>query len=280
MDVENGMSEMVSIVIPTYNREKYIERAIRSILQQTYNHYEIIIVDDGSTDGTQEIIRNLERIENRIRYIKLDENQGPAHARNVGMQEAKYDYIAFLDSDDEWLPNKLELQMKKMMESSEETALIFCRMGGIDRGGVNRFVCPDESIKKEILEGNIFWSLLYANVIGTPSILIRRDCVERVGGFKESLMCLEDWEWVLRIAKKWRIGFVDEILVEVHKLPGSVSMNYPGYLITRCYLVSLYREEMIRCGGLDTISEEIIMDAEWCGIKEEIQELLLRDFDL
>ena len=274
------MEEMVSVIVPTYNREKYIERAVQSILRQTYDRYEIIIVDDGSTDNTWEIIQKLEEIDRRIRYIKLEKNQGPAHARNIGLQEAKYEYIAFLDSDDEWLPNKLELQMGKMRESSEDTALIFCRMSGIRRGGNGRYVCPDRSIEKEILEGEIFSRLLRANVIGTPSVLVRKKCLEQVGGFKESLTCLEDWEWVLRIAKNWMIGFVDEILVEVHKLPGSVSMNVAGYLITRCYLVSLYREEMLKDGSLGFIKQEILALAEQRGIKEQIQELLHRDFEL
>lgn len=274
------MEEMVSIIIPTYNREEYIERAVLSILRQTYDRYEIIIVDDGSTDHTQEVIERIAEKEKCIRYIKLEQNQGVAHARNVGMREAAYDYIAFLDSDDEWLPEKLEHQMCKMMESSEDTALVFCRMSGIDRNGVTRFVCPHESIEKELLEGNIFLRLLRANVIGTPSVLIHRKCLEQAGGFKESLTCLEDWEWILRIARSWRIGFVDEVLVEVHKLPGSISTNMAGYLITRCYMVSLYREEMIRDHCLESISKDILDRAQKCGIYEEIQELLLRDFDL
>ena len=274
------MEEMVSIIIPTYNRREYIERAVQSILRQTYKNYEIIIVDDGSTDNTQEIIQKLEMKESRIHYIKQEQNQGASHARNIGMQEAQYDYIAFLDSDDEWLPNKLELQMRKMLESSEETGLVFCRMGGIGRDGKSRFISPDIAIPKEILEGDIFLRLLRANVIGTPSILIRRKCLEQVGGFKESLVCLEDWEWVLRIARNYLIGFVDEVLVEVHKLAGSVSMNVAGYLITRCYLVSLYRKEMEKEGILTPASREIVAKAEECGIKEEIAELLRRDFEL
>ena len=101
------MKTMVSIIVPTYNRENVIERALRSILRQTYSAYEVIVVDDGSTDGTESVVTGLQ--DARIRYIALQENQGVAHARNVGIQEAKYDYVAFLDSDDEWLPNKLEL---------------------------------------------------------------------------------------------------------------------------------------------------------------------------
>lgn len=269
---------MVSIIIPTYNREKEITRAISSILRQTYSKYEIIIVDDGSTDSTQQVIGKIE--DSRIRYIKLDQNQGVAHARNVGIQEAKYDYIAFLDSDDEWLEQKLELQMCRMLEASKKVGFVYCRMSGITRDGSSRFVCPLVKYGEDILDGNMFQSLLIRNVIGTPTMLVRRECLEQSGGFKESLMCLEDWELILRIAKNYEIEFVDEILVEVHKTMNSVSTNIAGYLITRCYIVSLYRKEFIEMGVLERISKEITEIAQEYGIEAEIRELLRRDFEL
>ena len=272
------MKDMVSIIIPTYNRAGIVSRAIQSVLNQTYQEYEIIVVDDGSQDNTKEIIAGI--IDDRIRYIPLETNQGVAHARNVGIQEARYDYIAFLDSDDEWLPNKLELQMQKMQESSSKVGVIFCRMGGKLRNSEERFVCPPKSYTKEILEGNIFYPLLLKNVIGTPAMLVRKSCLEQTGGFKEALQCIEDWELVLRIAKNWSIGFVDEILVEVHKSEGSISTNTVGYLITRCYMVSCYRKEMEKAGILERIQNDILSVAEKCNIYEEIKELLTRDIQL
>ena len=272
------MEEMVSVIVPTYNREKTIERAVQSILRQTYGYYEIIIVDDGSTDNTEEVIKGIK--DDRIRYIKYKDNQGVSHARNVGIQEAEYDYIAFLDSDDEWLPNKLEYQMHKMTESSDDVGLIFCRMGGCHRGSNERYIFPPKEYKTEILEGNIFRLLLMHNIIGTPTMIVRRKCLEQSGGFKEALRCLEDWELILRIAKDWKIGFVDEVLVEVHKTEGSVSTNVVGYIIARCYLVSLYRKEMAEIGILQDIQEEILETAKKCNIYEEIKELLTRDIQL
>lgn len=272
------MEEMVSIIVPTYNREKTIERAVQSILRQTYGYYEIIIVDDGSTDNTEEIIKEIK--DDRIRYISYKENQGASHARNVGIQAAKYDYIAFLDSDDEWLPDKLEHQMHKMMESSDDVGLVFCRMGGCRRGSNERFIFPPKTYKPEILEGNIFGPLLLHNMIGLPTMIVSRKCLEQSGGFKETLKCLEDWELILRIAKDWEIGFVDEVLVEVHKTAGSVSTNTIGYIITRCYLVSLYRKEMAKIGILKDMEEEILKTAEKYNIYAEIKELLTRDIQL
>lgn len=273
------MEEMVSIIVPTYNREKTINRAVQSILQQTYKYYEILIVDDGSTDNTKEVIRKIE--DDRIRYIRYENNQGVSHARNVGIQEARYDYIAFLDSDDEWFPVKLEHQMQKMLESPDDVGLVFCRMGGFHRESSERYILPPKEYTPEILEGNIFRPLLLHNVIGLPTMIVRRKCLEQSGGgFIESLRCLEDWELILRIAKNWKIGFIDEVLVEVYKTAGSVSTNAIGYIITRCYLVSLYQEEMREIGILQDTQEEILEAARRYNIYEEIKELLTRDIQL
>ena len=269
---------MVSIIIPTYNREKEIGRAVWSILQQTYVWYEIIIVDDGSTDNTEEVIRQF--ADDRIRYIQLETNQGPSHARNIGIKEALYDYIAFHDSDDEWMPDKLELQMCKMTQVSEMFGLVYCRMSGIARDGSSRFVCPPLEYERSALEGSMFKILLRQNAIGTPTMLVRKECLEKVGGFKEGLNCLEDWELILRIARNYQIGFVDEILLEVHKLPDSVSVNIGAYIVSRCYMMSKYRKEMLEYGIFESISREILVMAEAVGLLEETRELLNKDFEI
>lgn len=273
------MEEMVSIVIPTYNRKNEIIRAICSILQQTYVHYEIIVVDDGSTDNTQEAVRQID--DDRIRYIYLEQNQGACHARNVGIQESKYEYIAFQDSDDEWMPDKLELQMHKMMESPDDVGMVYCRMEGISRNGQENVICPPYEWPEDVpLEGNLFRLLLWRNIMGTPTMLIRKECLRQIGGFKDALQCLQDWELALRIAKRYRIGFVDEVLVKLHKTSNSISTNGGAHLVARCYMVSLYRKEMTETRLIDIIKEEILEKAKWHGIEREIEELLTRDFDL
>ena len=112
----------ISVIIPTFNYGKYIERAIDSILTQTYQDFEIIVVDDGSTDNTKEIIRS--KKSDKIRYF-YQENKGAPAARNKGIVESKGKYIAFLDADDEWLPTKLEKQVDKFQKSSNKVALIY-----------------------------------------------------------------------------------------------------------------------------------------------------------
>ena len=117
-------------------------------------------------------------------------------------------------------------------------------------------------------------------MIGTPTVIVRKDCLDQVGGFKETIQCLEDWEWILRIAGRWKIGFVDQVLVEVHKTSGSVSTNTTWHLIVRCYLVSLYRREMTESGIISDVQNEILDVAVEAGIFDEISELLRREIEL
>ncbi len=272
------MREKVSVIIPTYNREKQIGRAIRSVLSQTYEDYELIIVDDGSTDHTKEIVEQF--MDDRIQYICLETNRGACYARNVGIQSSQYAYIAFLDSDDEWMPDKLRLQMEKILNSPQNVGLVYCRMSGIQRNGTNRYYTPAYECPEDLLEGDMFRFLLWRNFIGTPTMLIRKECLEEVGGFKESLPCLQDYELVLRIAKEWQIGFVDEVLVEVYKTDNSLSTRVAERLVVQCYLISKYRREMTEFGILPLVQEQIRDLARRGGIQDEIEELMCRDFEL
>lgn len=272
------MDEMVSVIVPTYNREKQIERALRSIFRQTYKNYEIIVIDDGSTDQTQEIVSRMK--DARIQYIRSEHNQGAAHARNVGIQASKYDYIAFLDSDDEWHPDKLEKQMRKILTASREVGMIYCRMHGAQEGGHEQYYMPPYECLSESLKGDMFRFLLWRNLIGTPTMLIRRECLESTGRFKESLPCLEDYELVLRIAEEWKIDFIDDVLVEVHRTPNSLTSKIIEQLVVQCYLVSKYRQQMAVFGILGLVQEEILRLADLHNIREEIGELLNRDFEL
>lgn len=272
------MDEKISVIIPVYNREKVIDRAVRSVLNQTYDNYEILVVDDGSSDHTQTVVEQI--ADDRIRYIRLEQNHGAGYARNIGIQESKYDYIAFLDSDDEWKRFKLELQMQRMRELPEEVGLVYCRMSGERGGGRGRFCMPPYSCDRSLLEGDMFRFLLVQNVIGTPTMLVRRKCLEQTGGFKESLRCIEDYELVLRIARDWQIGFVDEELAEIHKTEGSLSCRVEDQLVSGCYIVSKYRREMAAFGILDLVKDNITELAGKHGVQEEIAELLTRDFEL
>lgn len=113
----------VSIIIPTYNRSQLIARAVKSVLNQTYQNFELIIIDDGSTDNTRELVTSFN--DERIRYIRHEENKGEAAARNTGLKAARCDYIAYQDSDDEWLPEKLARQIELLQDASPEVGVIY-----------------------------------------------------------------------------------------------------------------------------------------------------------
>lgn len=265
------MQEKVSVIIPTYNRAYVIARAVQSVLEQTYANFELLIVDDGSTDDTKQIIEYVD--DDRIRYICLEKNSGASHARNVGIQMAECEYIAFLDSDDEWMPEKLERQMQIIRQAPETVGLVYCRMSGVNRKGEVSF-CPDLDIAKERLEGNLFSVLMKENMIGTPTVLVRKKCLEQSGGFDESLTCIEDWELFLRIAQEWEIAIAEETLVRVHVSETSVSQNIIGYVRTRCYMISRYWRLMEENQVLEDVMAGLLQFAQRYGCYDEAKRLL------
>jgi len=216
--------ERVSVVIPTYNRAHMICQTIDSVLAQTQPVGEIILVDDGSTDNTEEALGSYSRY--ITKYIKQP-NAGPAAARNRGIKEAKGEFIAFLDSDDLWVQSKTEMQMEWFAQH-EHLDLVFCHIGNYREN--------DEKVVKEIrnpriekyLIANAFDlqeilnCLVEENVIGTPGVIVRRGCIDRVGPFDERLRSSEDFDWWLRAARTCRFGFVNAVLVKRRRHPGNL----------------------------------------------------------
>lgn len=202
---------MVSIVLPTYNRAYILGRAVESVLNQTYPYFELILVDDGSTDSTQELIENYQ--DERICYYKLDENGGQSRARNFGIEHARYEYIAFEDSDDIWHPNKLEVQMQLMKHASESVGFCYHKIR-YEMEELGTVILPSENIDTDRKSGSIYKQLLYGNLVSCPSVLARKKCLMDVGGFDTSMKSLEDYDLVLKMAKTYQALFVDEVLLE------------------------------------------------------------------
>lgn len=213
------MNPYVSIVLPTYNRADLIGDSIRSVLGQTYQEFELIVVDDASTDNTEEVVVSFQ--DSRIRYLRLDENLGAAGARNRGIEAAQYDYIAFEDSDDLWLPNKLEIQMRCFDE--DDYGLVYCTYY-LERGNQTIMV-PDFHACACNYEGWIYKELIERNFIGTPTIVMKKKCAQDVGMFCEELRSLEDWEFVLRISQRYKIKFVNQCLVHARYTVGGVNSD-------------------------------------------------------
>ncbi|MBU0477484.1 glycosyltransferase [bacterium] len=196
---------LVSVIIPTYNADKYIKEALESVFKQTYTNTEIIVIDDGSTDNTKEV---LTPYLDRIQYI-YKENGGPASARNLGIKMAKGEYIAFLDADDIWLKEKLETQIKEMND------------------GIGLVGCKDHTINGRIKRTrNISYKeLLIKNVFSNSSVLVRRECIDRVGLFDErpEFKAVEDWDMWIRISKRCKATYINKTLVRIRSEANGIS---------------------------------------------------------
>ncbi|MCP4270105.1 MAG: glycosyltransferase [Candidatus Brocadiaceae bacterium] len=207
------MKPLVSIIIPTYNVGKYIDQTLESIFDQDVTDYEVIVVDDGSTDATQSI---LEAYKNRISFC-YQQNRGPAAARNVGIKMAKGKYIAFQDGDDLWTSGKLKQQVK-LMDSYPDVGLLSGDMQRFTGGKTN----VPSMFKKYGFDSDFFGDEFYVidaykkiylqgNYIPTGTVILRRKCVETVGYFDEKFRHSEDLDLWLRIAMQYRLAYSNEI---------------------------------------------------------------------
>jgi glycosyltransferase involved in cell wall biosynthesis len=216
---ENKQTPLVSVIIPTYNRAHLLGRAVRSVINQTFEDFEIIIVDDASTDGTHTLVKSLE--DKRISYIKLYLNQGASIARNVGIQHAQGEYIAFLDSDDEWFPLKLKKQLDVFKDSPPNLGLVYTKSVTVTENSEKPSIVP-------LFCGNLLPFLLVYNYIGlTSTPLIRKECFSKSGFFDESLPVSEDWDMWIRISQYYECSFVPETLVRYLPQADSIIKSSP-----------------------------------------------------
>lgn len=215
------MKKLISVIIPTYNREKTIIKAVESVINQTYDNIEVIVIDDGSTDNTSEKMKEIN--DARVHYYKMKKNMGPSEARNKGVEMAEGEYIAFQDSDDVWKCDKLEKELQKF-EEDENIGLCYCSFLH-HRGEMSKCI-PDNKLDISLLEGDIYLSLLEGNKIGTPTMLMKKEVFEKVGQFDVKLKAYEDWDLALRVSKDYKIAYVSEPLVDVYFSNNSVNNNY------------------------------------------------------
>lgn len=214
------INEKISVIIPTYNRGNIIGNSIKSVLNQTYKNLEVIIIDDGSTDNTKEIISKFE--DERIRYIKLDENRGGSNARNIGIKIAHGKYISFQDSDDIFYPDKLEKQFKNIIYKNSN--LDFCKIKVIFNSSYSHFY-PNSRQEKSIYEGNIFNELISkGNFISTQAMLVKGKFLKKYF-FDPLLPRLQDFDLILRMIPKVKISYTKNVLVELHMQNDSITLS-------------------------------------------------------
>jgi glycosyltransferase involved in cell wall biosynthesis len=228
----------VSIILPTYNRKLLLGRAIQSILDQSYQNFEIIVVDDCSSDNTDKFVKSIK--DKRIQYIQLKKRKGANIARNTGIKAAKGDYIAFQDSDDVWLDRKLEKQMKAFKESPEDIGVIYTSRINLADGKKSIIPSPDIEPK----EGNLHDILLKTGFIATPTAVVKRECFAKVGMFDENLPREQDWDLWIRISKHYRFKHIDEPLVKSYLQTDSISGNTNSWIIARKLILEKYFDEI------------------------------------
>jgi glycosyltransferase involved in cell wall biosynthesis len=214
----------VSVIIPTYNRAKFIQSAINSVLNQTFQDYEIIIVDDGSIDNTESIVKRFS-CEN-IKYIRHNGNKGEAESRNTGVKNSKTELIAFLDDDDEWLPEKLQAQIELMNQFGKQVGCIYTGFIEIDtdNGSILGKSVPQK-------RGDIYDDLLIENCVYTPStVLVRSECFKNVGLFDTNIKFGTDYDMWIRISREYQFECIRDPLVKYNVHQSRLSGDYEKFI--------------------------------------------------
>lgn len=229
----------VSVILPTYNRAHTLATAIESVLAQTYENLELIVVDDGSTDGTPDLIGTID--DPRLIYLHYQPNRGAAHARNVGLGAARGEFVAFQDSDDLWHPDKLARQVEALRSSGPDIGVVYTDMLHLGQSGqkVHR---PIPEVRKGVLVDpeTHDWQVLF---LGIQTVMARRSCFEEAGKFDEGLPRFIDLELLLRFSQIYSFIHLREELVEHRFEPGISSNPYTEYL-ARLQLMEKYAREL------------------------------------
>lgn len=193
---------LISVVIPAYKRAHVIERSVRSVLGQTYQDFEILVVDDGSKDDTESIVASLSKEEPRIRYFCHDTNRGAQAARNTGAKAAQGEWIAFLDSDDYFTPNSLEARI--LIARSKGVKVVHSECEVLRKGeSMSAYGVPP-------LNGYVYHDLLTNPGSLFSGLLIAKEALEKIGYLDEQIISYQDWDTVIRLGKYYHFGFVAE----------------------------------------------------------------------
>jgi len=214
----------VSVVIPTYNRASCIGRSIESVLDQSFSDFELIVIDDCSDDNTEQVVGIYS--DPRIKYFKSSTNQGGAAARNMGIEVAKGQFIAFQDSDDVWFPDKLEECMKAFSDADGNIGVVFSRY--IKRHDGIIYLVPRVTLPKCIPAG--CRDIMNTNYIGTPTAVVKTELLRKVGGFDPSMARYQDWEIFIRLSENCDMRYISRPLVQAYVSKDSISSSDQSHL--------------------------------------------------
>jgi len=227
---------LVSVILPTHNRAPVLRHAIHSVLAQTYDHLELLVVDDASTDSTAQVVEAIR--DPRLRYFRLAENRRAAHARNVAIRAARGSLLAFNDDDDLWLAEKLQKQIAHLRASPPDVGMSICGHLQQWQQGCS-YIGGDEYFAQLDFTGGMLDHLNVA-LAATPGWLVRREIVESVGGFDERMRCWDDWELAARMSRICRFAHLDEpLLLQERRRTAGGGMwdNVPNFVNDYCVVI-------------------------------------------
>lgn len=227
------MSPTLSVIMPCFNQAKYLVDSIEAILNQSYDDLELIITDDCSSDESREIIEYFRKIDKRVVAIFHSRNHGVSSARNTAIKASKGNYIAFCDADDIWENDKTKIQVE-YIQSTSECDVLYCDSVIINEEGIptgEKFSSLHG--KEKDFRGNLFWELSLTNFINTPTVLLRKKCLEKVGLFDEGFRYNEDWLYWIALSKYYCFCYIDQPLVRYRVHQDSTNKDQSGYRAQR-----------------------------------------------
>ncbi len=239
---------MISVIIPAYDRAATIFRAIQSVLVQTFQDFEVIVVDDGSTDSTCTVVKNIP--DQRIHLLCHEKNLGAAAARNTGMKAARGTYIAWLDSDDEWMPEKLEIQLQALMGAAPDQKASYTAFELVENGS-RRIYIPEHTDYKRMF--------LICNQAPGSTLLFESSMLDEIGYLDVSMRRYEDWDWILRYGEKHRFLPVDLPLAKVHFSPDRSSIQVET---SAKAFISKYSEKLRQFGSY----RNLVISRRWIDV--------------
>lgn len=236
--------ELISVVIPAYDREQTIAAAVEGVLAQSYAAIEVIVVDDGSRDDTVRIVEGM--TDPRLRLLRHETNRGAGAARNTGVAAARGEWVAFQDSDDLWMPDKLDKQVVRLVAAGEGHVAVYCGMlieDDATPAAAPRYLPGPDIVPRE---GDIMPALLRRSFVSTQTLMARRDVLSAIGGFDPEMPALIDWECMLRLAQHGHVALVDEALVHQRFSGNSITRSADKRLRARLRVLDKHHELLAR----------------------------------
>ena len=245
-------SPLVSVIIPAYNRASFVMRAIDSVLCQTYKPVEIVVVDDGSQDGTGNLVTSLCQAHGNIRYVRHDTNRGAQAARNTGILAVRGDFIAFLDSDDEWFPDKLLRQISLFTPGDERLGVVYAGYRETSPDGEHRDHLPK-------LRGDIYMATLKRWVCDMNTIVVKKAVFDKSGLLNENIRAYQEWDMCIHLARHGTFDYIDDPLAIYHH-HDSPTISKDLWLSALGYLdvVEAHQEEILKYCGYYALSRHYL----------------------